>query len=105
MLTSLIQTFKEGQHASICGQSAPTNQVGCPRDESHTGFFVYTKSDYTLWFKNQSGSWVQHQQISSVDPTARTFHWYQNLELVNMFYHIMLKRLLTTMPLNILKEN
>tara|TARA_Y100001938_G_scaffold73827_1_gene102264 strand:+ start:5285 stop:6706 length:1422 start_codon:yes stop_codon:yes gene_type:complete len=78
MLTSLIQTFKEGQHASICGQSAPTNQVGCPRDESHTGFFVYAKSDYTLWFKNQSGSWVQHQQISSVDPTARTFHWSTN---------------------------
>ena len=78
-LTLQNQHFIEGVNTDFIGQSAPVAQVGEVRDQTHSGFFIYATADYTLWFKTAAGSWIQHQQVSSIDPTSRTFSWSDNI--------------------------
>lgn len=66
-------------NAEVMSNSAPTTEAGITKSEGHDGFFIYSDKAFTLWFKDQGGSWSSFNTYNLVDlDDGVAFSWGDN---------------------------
>jgi hypothetical protein len=69
-------TFYPSQNSDQVSSEAPSSHLGFSKEASQTGFFVHTYSEYTLWLKGSSGSWVEQITVSEASASEGVaFAW------------------------------
>ena len=66
-------------NSEVMSNSAPTTEAGITKSEGHDGFFIYSDKAFTLWFKDQGGSWSSYNTYNLVDlEDGVAFSWGTN---------------------------
>jgi len=66
-------------NSEVMSNSAPSTEAGITKSEGHDGFFIYSDKAFTLWFKDQGGSWSSYNTYNSVDLSdGVAFSWGDN---------------------------
>lgn len=66
-------------NTEVMSNSAPTTEAGITKSEGHDGFFIYSDKAFTLWFKDQGGSWNSFNTYELADLTdGVAFSWNNN---------------------------
>ena len=66
-------------NSEVMSNSAPSTEAGITKSEGHDGFFIYSGKAFTLWFKDQGGSWSSYNTYNLVDlDDGVAFSWGDN---------------------------
>jgi hypothetical protein len=66
-------------NSEVMSNSAPSTEAGITKSEGHDGFFIYSDKAFTLWFKDQGGSWSSYNTYNLVDlDDGVAFSWGTN---------------------------
>ena len=66
-------------NSEVMSNSAPTTEAGITKSEGHDGFFIYSDKEFTLWFKDQGGSWSSFNTYELASLTEGiAFSWGDN---------------------------
>ncbi len=67
-------------NSEVMSNAAPSSEAGIEKSEGQDGFFIYSKKAYSLWLKDQGGSWSLYNSydLSEIE-NGNAFSWDTNV--------------------------